>query len=77
MDKKEKMFLYKKFEKINTEILNIKGLARILEESLLNENGNLTEFDICILSEILTRTACALSNQAQKFEIELGRRLLL
>lgn len=76
MNKKEKEFIYRRFEKISIEIWNVKCLARILE-ALLDDAGNLTGSDICTLSEILTRTACALSNKAQKFESELGYRLLL
>ena len=77
MNKEEKIFIYKKFEKINMEIFRIKCLARVLEELLIGDNENLTRSDISTLSVILARTACALSKQSQKLEVELGRRLLL
>lgn len=76
MNKKSTMFLYNRFEKISMEIWYLKSLAKILEEVLLNNNKNLNSSDICTLSEILKRTIFALSNQAEKFEKELGCRLL-
>ncbi len=46
-------FVLEKIEKLNVEIWNIKHLLRILNELICNETGNVTNSDICTLSEIL------------------------
>ena len=72
MNQKELAFLERKLEKISIEAWNVKHLAIILEELLCNDNGNLSSSDICTLSEILTRTAAALSAQMVKLQQKLG-----
>ena len=72
MNEKEKAYLCKKIEKISIEAWNVKHLARILEELIKNGNGNLNGSDICTFSEILTRTATALSKQVAKYGAKLG-----
>ena len=72
MNQKELAFLERKLEKISIEAWNVKHLAIILQELLCNPNGNLSSSDICTLSEIITRTAAALSAQMSKLQQKLG-----
>ena len=62
MNTNKTYFVLEKIEKLNVEIWNIKHLLRILNELICNDTGNLTNSDICTLSEIIVRTVNALSN---------------
>ena len=74
MNTNKTYFVLEKIEKLNVEIWNIKHLLRILNELICNETGNLTNSDICTLSEIIVRTVNALSNQSVKLQQKLEKR---
>lgn len=74
MNTNKTYFVLEKIEKLNVEIWNIKHLLRILNELICNDTGNLTNSDICTLSEIIVRTVNALSNQSVKLQQKLEKR---
>ena len=73
MKAQEKEFIFKKLEKLSSEIWNVKHLSIILEELILNDNGNLTIPDIGALASILKRTACAMSKQCENIKYQLEK----
>ena len=53
MKAQEKEFIFKKLEKLSSEIWNVKHLSIILEELILNDSSNLTTSNIGTLAFIL------------------------
>ena len=72
MRETEMKYIEDKIYKMGIETSNIKHLTRILEEILVNASGNLNGADVATLINIIVRTATALSNQMEKFEVRLG-----
>ncbi len=58
-------------QKMAIEASYVKHLARILEELIQNNNGNISKTSIATLAVILTRTASTLSNQINNLSLRI------
>ncbi len=66
-------YIMRKVQKMVIESSNVKHLSKVLEAIINNGTGNISATSIATLSGVLTRSACALSNQINNLCLRLEK----
>ncbi len=68
-----KKYLSESIQNIAIEASNVKHLAKILEELIQNNNGNISAMSIATLAVILSKAACTLSDQLNNLSLRMEK----